>query len=186
MPNITCKQCGKTATVKPKSSKRKPAIFCGNECRLAWMALNRPWNFKGGRHLKQNGYVETLVDGGLRGEHVAVAERALGKPLPVGAVVHHHDGNKSNNTNTNLVICQDIAYHSLIHYRMRVLARGGDPNTQRLCSVCVSLKPIEDFYRRKNRAEWSRLSECKHCMMAKNRKRADAMRAARAGAARGR
>ncbi len=47
------------------------------------------------------------------------AEHALGHPLPPFAVVHHHsyEGNRSQ-----LVICQDLAYHALLHRRMR--ARG--------------------------------------------------------------
>ena len=77
--------------------------------------------------------------------HVAVAERALGKSLPKGADVHHFDGDKTNNTNTNLVICQSRAYHFLLHVRQRVKAAGGDPNTQRLCADCKQLVAMADF-----------------------------------------
>lgn len=76
--------------------------------------------------------------------HVAVAERALGRRLPAGAVVHHVDENPLNNLTSNLVICQDAAYHKLLHYRARIVAAGGNPNTHKLCSAC-GLKPLTEF-----------------------------------------
>ena len=53
--------------------------------------------------------------------HRERAAAALGKPLPAGAEVHHHtyDGH-----NSQLVICQDSAYHHLLHSRMRRLGYG--------------------------------------------------------------
>lgn len=54
-----------------------------------------------------------------KGEHIIKAEKALGKKLPKGAIVHHVDEDKGNNENSNLVICPDHAYHMLIHARTR-------------------------------------------------------------------
>lgn len=76
-------------------------------------------------------------------EHVIVAERALGHFLPAKAVVHHVDSNQSNNTNRNLVICQDQAYHNLLHKRTRIVKAGGDPNNDRVCGRCKAVTPIE-------------------------------------------
>lgn len=96
-------------------------------------------------------------------EHVVIAERALGKPLPVGAQVHHVDENTLNNANTNLVICQDVAFHKLLHIRANVVRAGGDPNTQRVCSTCRVLKPIESFWKASQRVCDGLQRRCKDC-----------------------
>ena len=75
--------------------------------------------------------------------HRLRAEQAFGRPLPLGAVVHHADGSKSEHS--PLVICQDEAYHKLLHRRMRVVAAGGNPNTDWVCGKCRQAKPIDNF-----------------------------------------
>jgi len=97
-----------------------------------------------------------------KGLHVYIAEMALGKLLPRGAIVHHHDRNRRNNLNTNLVICQDSAYHSLIHQRTRVFEAGGDPNIQKLCCHCKALKSRDEFYASKEYQD-GKDSHCKSC-----------------------
>lgn len=75
--------------------------------------------------------------------HVLRAEKALGRPLPVGAVVHHADGSRGDDA--PLVICQDQGYHLFLHARMRVKARGGNPDTDAYCGHCKTVKPRDAF-----------------------------------------
>lgn len=89
-------------------------------------------------------------------EHVLIAERALGKPLPPGVQVHHVDENRRNNANANLVICQDQSYHHLLHRRARVLRAGGNPNTDLVCFACNTVKPFSAFSR-------GHSTECRAC-----------------------
>jgi hypothetical protein len=64
------------------------------------------------------GYKLITVNGRRVYEHIAVAEKALGKPLPNGAVVHHMNEDPLDNfTPFNLVICPNQAYHLLLHRR---------------------------------------------------------------------
>lgn len=92
--------------------------------------------------------------------HRERAERALGRPLPARVVVHHADGSRRDDA--TLVICPDEAYHKLLHRRMRVVAAGGNPNTDKVCSCCRQVLRTAAFYR--NRAQCDGLSPyCKRC-----------------------
>ena len=75
------------------------------------------------------------VEGKQMFEHVVIAERALGKPLPPGAVVHHVDEDPSNNAHDNLVICPNQAYHLLLHQRVRALDACGHADWLK-CPFC--------------------------------------------------
>lgn len=82
-----------------------------------------------------SGYVIFREGGVGRHEHVVVAERVLGKPLPKGAVVHHVNRNRADNRPENLVICPSHAYHRLLHQRMSAQEACGNPNW-RMCGAC--------------------------------------------------
>lgn len=84
-----------------------------------------------------------LPDGKQISLHRLRAERALGHALPLGAVVHHADGSRSDDA--PLVICQDQSYHQLLHARMRVRDAGGNPNTDAVCSTCRKAKHRSEF-----------------------------------------
>ena len=68
-------------------------------------------------------------------EHVAIAETVLGKLLPKGSEVHHVDEDRQRNVNSNLVICQDRAYHMLLHQRTDALKACGNANFRK-CQFC--------------------------------------------------
>lgn len=80
--------------------------------------INNP---KGSYAITSFGHVLITVDGQRILEHRHLAEKALGKPLPKGAVVHHTGEPYENHGYCALVICPDQAYHMLIHKRMRDL-----------------------------------------------------------------
>lgn len=88
-----------------------------------------------------NGYIRK---GGVL-EHRKIVEEVLKRKLSETNVVHHVDYNKSNNTNSNLVVCPDRAYHKLLHARQKVQDLGGTPGIDRWCSYCQCLHNKEDF-----------------------------------------
>lgn len=107
------------------------------------------------------GYREVSIGGGRQKRlHIVRAERALGRPLPKGAEVHHADLTKDDDA--PLVICQSHRYHRLLHARTRVLRAGGDPNRDAICADCKRLKPRTEFY-----SGPYRVNQCKVCIRAR-------------------
>ena len=121
-------------------------------------------------HVMQNGYVSVYradhpraSASGAVYEHVLVVERALGRFLKNEEQVHHVNGDKTDNRNRNLVACEDMAYHKLLHVRAKVLKAGGDPNAQRLCSACRRLKSFQEFNRMVANKSDGRQRRCRDC-----------------------
>ena len=99
---------------------------------------------------KSSGYAEVYVpshpfarkgNGRVR-EHVLVAEHALGYYLPIGVEVHHVNGLRHENVGTNLVVCQDRAYHRLLHRRADALRACGNTD-HRKCQHCQEWCPTD-------------------------------------------
>ena len=92
------------------------------------------------------GYREISQNGRRVLEHVAVVEKALGKPLPKGAVIHHINEDKTDNRPENLLVCPDRKYHNLIHLRMEALAATGSPDSRK-CVHCQQWDKPENLYK---------------------------------------
>lgn len=84
----------------------------------------------GARELSSHGYILVNCGNGIsQYEHILTAEKALGRPLknhgtghPDTEVVHHVNGDKTDNSPSNLLICTH-RYHTALHHR---LARSPD------------------------------------------------------------
>ena len=105
-----------------------------------------------GRIVDSRGYVRVYMPehpraergSGYVREHIIVAEKAFGGPLPTRAVVHHANGLPGDNRPENLVVCEDQAYHLLIHQRMKARDACGNPDWQ-LCWFCQTYDTPENL-----------------------------------------
>lgn len=132
--------CGmKTNFARENNSKRrwikgKPIMFINHHNRRKI----------GCRNQNKNGYICFSLNGKEFSLHRFIAENVLGKSLPKKSVVHHLDGNKINNKNSNIVICQDENYHRLLHRRLRAYLACGNANWLR-CRYCKKYDKSENL-----------------------------------------
>ena len=124
-------------------------------------------NWKGG--ISSNcGYIEVLKPnhpcasgrGYIRRSHL-VAESVLDKPFPKGAVVHHINGIETDDRKSNLVICQDNAYHMMLHYNKTALNQCGHKNWRR-CGFCHKYDDPKNLLRSKCRTIFHQECRNKH------------------------
>lgn len=139
--------------------------------------LNPKWN--GGNRIRSDGYVYLWIPGHPRScknyvmEHLVVAEKALGKPLPPKAEVHHIDLKRDHNENNNLVVCQDSAYHKLIHKRTKARAACGHADWDH-CAYCKQYDDPKNLFVNVQGRAYHRACELDYQKLCRDRKRQEA------------
>ena len=148
--------CGQKTNIATKGCPKKNQIY-GEPYRfvrghhLKLLRREQTNNWKGGR-CKTHGYYRIYMPdypksdfAGYVLEHVYIAEKVLGKSLPRGAVVHHIDGDPTNNKKPNIVICESISYHRTIHARENALKACGHASWKR-CNFCSKYDDLKNLY----------------------------------------
>ena len=98
-----------------KTPSHRAAISAGQ--RRAW-STKRSRLPIGTRRTDCSGYVVVKVSAGKgpwRLEHAIVVEGLIGRTLTPGEVVHHINGDRSDNRPENLYLCRDRSHHNEVH-----------------------------------------------------------------------
>lgn len=146
-----CKQPTKLATKTDTSTNRvagQPMRFViGHNTKKGKDSLY----WRGGRRI-HNGYVLLLQSGhprtdagGYVREHILIVEKVLHRQTQKRIEIHHVDGDGTNNRHSNLVVCENHAYHHLLHVRGRALYGSGNPSWRK-CSICHQYEKQENLY----------------------------------------
>lgn len=111
---------------------------------------------KNGRVLGGDGYVRLNMSSHPRAskgyvrEHIVVAMKATGVSISARNQVHHVNEVRSDNRTSNLVICEDAAYHKLLHQRARALRACGRADW-RSCQFCKTYSPVDQLLFKRSR-----------------------------------
>ena len=139
----SCPQCSKQIYVKPSwfahVEKRKHGICCSVKCFSKW--LHNPKNkFCVNRKIDKHGYVAVYEDEKWISEHCSVMQKRLKRKLFRFELVHHKNGIRGDNKDSNLELCA-ISY--LPH-------RKGHPPGQRIKDL---IKFVAKYYPAEMRKE---------------------------------
>lgn len=127
-----CESCGeKFSTYRGPSNQKIKPRFCSIQCiGLAQRNEHNP-AYNGGRY-GCNGYVAIFDPGNSMAskknivlEHRLVVAHAIGRPLNNKEVVHHIDGDKKNNTLSNLIIFKNNSDHIKHHAELKRINQNG-------------------------------------------------------------
>lgn len=116
-----CDYCGKEfETFKCYEKRKRKNRFCSKKCEAEFKNYhNTREQWKGGRISSTTGYIYIRINGKEIGEHVLVMEKALGRRLKKGEVVHHINGIKTDNRIENLQLMTN-SEHVKLHQVGRV------------------------------------------------------------------
>lgn len=170
LPNTTCAQCG--APIRKSPSLLRERNFCNLAClgkyRSAHLTGPRAAHWRGGVIMRSGRVMLHRPDHPNANNHGyiyryrLVAEETLGRYLQPGEIVHHIDGNETNDVPENLLVMSQAEHAS--RYDARRPVRGVIPEC---CGHGHALTPDNLYIHQRNGLlKWT----CKTCRRAAGRR----------------
>lgn len=141
-----CEQCKKDFFKYPSYFKTRSGRFCSRKCNLDFNSIlwktkanpihsfdnsgknnpmygKKPYNYKADGSVRKDGYIRLTLNKKRVLKHRLIVEKHLGRKLTDSEIVHHKDGDNTNNDISNLdVITQ--SEHIKIHRKDLIRGRG--------------------------------------------------------------
>ncbi len=141
-----------TFTTYPSAIARGRGRFCSHSCEAKYRTgpLASGWN--GGKHKDSTGrlkvyalgHPDARLDGGSYiYEYRIIAAQTIGRPLTADEIVHHVNGDPTDNSPANLIVMTP-SEHSRLHADMKRTAKSTDAG-DRICQTCGLAKPDEQM-----------------------------------------
>lgn len=169
--------CGQKTNIATKTFTKWGHIK-GEPVRFVRGHQNSINKYRGGKAKHSSGYEMIMAKGHPRADKrgyipksVWIVEQILGKQLPLGAIIHHVDSDKTNDAKINYVVCQDKSYNNLLHRRERALKACGHASWRK-CKICKNYDDPANLVigkRTKNGSQSIYHSECRNLKRRKNR-----------------
>lgn len=125
-----CAYCSKSFLVSGKKASDKlppiEQIYCSRRCSQRSRNPSGKWNSRGYVVVAFPECCDLHKGMKFRQEHMIIAEHVLGRLLnwKHKEVIHHINGNRSDNRHLNFLIC-DASYHRQLHHKMSELYQKG-------------------------------------------------------------
>lgn len=103
-------------------------------------------------------------------EHILIMSKHLQRPINIGEIIHHINGNKKDNRIENLMLFKSNSEHISFHakerreYSINLIKRTGE----KMCNKCNKKLPIINFSK-SNQTRDGYYWECKDCKNEKQR-----------------
>lgn len=150
---VTCAcGCGELRQAIGSDGRHRRFIY-GHYMKISRGEKNPHW--RGGKYLDDRGYIRFSSTRHGKREHVVVMEDYLGRPLEENEVVHHKNGNRSDNRIENLELMASNGLHLSTYHSGHRTCQNNGQICQRCGSIYVKRRGI-----RKGK-QYYRCTECK-------------------------
>lgn len=149
-----CVICGAHFIRKKAEVARRAVKYCSRKCYMARQVKGQ---------CSKEGYIMRYGKFSKpEYEHRIIAKQLTSKILTYNDVVHHKDGNKSNNNPSNLDILTRES-HARSHAYNRLLHQGINRETHKKCYKCKQILPLDQFSPSSSYGKKRLSSACRSC-----------------------